>query len=145
MELRKTLAGWTLGALEDSATLVLSELVANSVRHAHVPPGREIETRFLLIPPGGRKTEGVRLEVHDASSALPRSRQITPDAACGRGLHLVEALADQWGVDARAGVGKLVWAVLRLPDTHRPAGGGAGGRAAHDLRPADHGRTRTDR
>ncbi|MEW1721556.1 ATP-binding protein [Streptomyces sp. NPDC093109] len=106
-ELRKTLGAWGLGALEESAVLVVSELVTNAVRHAHVPPGREIETRFLAVP------EGVRLEVHDACSVRPEARRGPSGAVDGRGLVLVEALADAWGVADRDGVGKAVWAVLR--------------------------------
>ncbi|MFE3587402.1 ATP-binding protein [Streptomyces niveus] len=64
LELRKALTGWGLSALEDSATLVLSELVTNAVRHARVPSGREIETRFL--PMGRPVPDGLRIEVHDA-------------------------------------------------------------------------------
>ncbi|WP_233518212.1 ATP-binding protein [Streptomyces corynorhini] len=95
-----------MGALEEPAVLVLSELVTNAVRHARVPVGREIETRYLAVP------EGLRLEVHDASSERPRLQRAAPGACGGRGLVIVDALADRWGVADRAGVGKLVWAQL---------------------------------
>ncbi|MFJ6821781.1 ATP-binding protein [Streptomyces niveus] len=99
LELRKSLAGWGLSALEDSAVLVLSELVTNAVRHARVPSGREIETRFLpMVPP---KPSGLRIEVHDTSALRPRLRAAEPDACDGRGLLLVDALADEWGVADR--------------------------------------------
>ncbi|MFJ2439063.1 ATP-binding protein [Streptomyces sp. NPDC087658] len=116
LELGKALAGWGLSALEDSAVLVLSELVTNAVRHAHVPPGREIETRFLMVP------GGLRLEVHDASSDRPQRRGADPEGCGGRGLVLVEALADRWGAGERHGVGKLVWATLL--SASGPDGGG---------------------
>ncbi|MEU3186952.1 ATP-binding protein [Streptomyces sp. NPDC006923] len=70
-ELRKTLAGWGHAELEDTAVLILSELLTNAVRHAHIP-GREIETRFCLI------ADGVRIEVDDASpgpAAAARARR----------------------------------------------------------------------
>ncbi|MFF5564668.1 ATP-binding protein [Streptomyces sp. NPDC012623] len=107
--LLKTLAGWELAALEDSAVLVVSELVTNAVRHADVPPGREIETRFHMVP------RGLRIEVHDACSEQPERRPVSEEACEGRGLTIVEALTDTWGVADRPGVGKAVWALLCLP------------------------------
>ncbi|RYJ26935.1 putative regulatory protein [Streptomyces sp. L-9-10] len=109
LELRKALAGWGLSALEDSAVLILSELLTNAARHARVSPGREIETRYVPRP------DGLRIEVHDASYEQPRPRVPAPDACDGRGLVLVEALADVWGVSERNGPGKMVWAHLSLP------------------------------
>ncbi|MEW1723603.1 ATP-binding protein [Streptomyces sp. NPDC093109] len=91
-ELRKALAAWGLGALEDSAVLILSELLTNAARHAHVSPGREIETRY--VP---RVCGGLRIEVHDASDLRPAPRVAGADDCDGRGLVIVEALADAWG------------------------------------------------
>lgn len=106
MELRKALAGWGLVVIEDAALIVLSELVTNAVRHARVSPGREIETRYL------RASGGVRIEVHDAADAWLEKRAFDADSEDGRGLGLIAALADQWGVSERVGVGKAVWAVV---------------------------------
>jgi len=108
LELRKALAGWGLSALEDSAVLVLSELLTNAGRHARVSPGREIETRY--VPARG----GLRIEVHDTSAVQPEKLHPSPDASGGRGLVLVDALADTWGVADRNGPGKVVWAQLSL-------------------------------
>jgi anti-sigma regulatory factor (Ser/Thr protein kinase) len=104
-ELRKVLASWGHAAVEDAAALVLSELLTNVQRHARVP-GREIETRFLRLAGDG----GVRLEVHDASAQRPLPQQATSDACEGRGLALVDGVADRWGVTERTGPGKSVWA-----------------------------------
>lgn len=104
-ELRRTLVGWGLCGVEDAASLVLSELLTNAVRHARVP-GREVETRFLRIP------GGLRVEVHDASEKRPLMTQPESDADGGRGLPLVDTLSDRWGVSDRSGPGKLVWAEL---------------------------------
>ncbi|MFJ7996741.1 ATP-binding protein [Streptomyces sp. NPDC096310] len=122
LELRKALAGWGLSRLEDSALLILSELLTNAARHARVSPGREIETRYLAAP------EGLRIEVHDASCVPPQPKAPDPDACEGRGLVIVEALADQWGVGEReGGVGKVVWATLASPQADYGGGGGGGG------------------
>ncbi|MFJ2439848.1 ATP-binding protein [Streptomyces sp. NPDC087658] len=118
LELRKTLALWGMSALEDSALLILSELVTNAARHARVSQGREIETRYMQRA-GAEGGRGLRIEVHDASAAAPRQRAHDPDAVDGRGLVIVDALADAWGVSGRNGPGKLVWAHLSMT----PAGG----------------------
>jgi len=107
--LRAQLAVWGVeGEAADSAELLISELMTNAVRHARVPLGREIEAYFALT---GRL---LRLEVSDASDRLPVPAQADDDAECGRGLALIAALSDDWGVCPRLGVGKCVWAVLKL-------------------------------
>jgi hypothetical protein len=59
-----------------------------------------------------RLEHGVRIEVHDASERKPELQRASADEQSGRGLALVDALTDgQWGVSARQGPGKLVWAV----------------------------------
>jgi serine/threonine-protein kinase RsbW len=113
LELRKALASWGLGMLEDSAVLILSELLTNAARHARVSHGREIETRYVRRPCGG-----LRIEVHDASPEQPQRRSPELDATDGRGLVIVDALADAWGVGERNGPGKVLWAHLSPP----PAG-----------------------
>ncbi|MER6994401.1 ATP-binding protein [Streptomyces sp. NPDC000410] len=114
-ELRKTLEGWGLGTLEDAALVVLSELLTNAVRHACVPKGRQIETRYVRVP------GGLRIEVHDAAEERPLMAVPGMDASGGWGLPLVDALADRWAVADRVGPGKMVWAEL---DT--ASGGGPG-------------------
>lgn len=108
-ELRTALASWALVPVTDTALLVLSELLTNAGRHARVSPGREIETRFVRLP------GGVRIEVHDASSARPAGREPALEDCDGRGLFLVAALADRWGSADRNGPGKAVWAECGLP------------------------------
>ncbi|SFE08486.1 Histidine kinase-like ATPase domain-containing protein [Actinacidiphila alni] len=100
------LAAWDLAHLTDTAELIVSELVTNSVNHAREPRGRLIATRFERVD------SGVRIEVHDANDHKPERREALSDEESGRGLALVDALTDgRWGVSDRPGVGKLVWAV----------------------------------
>lgn len=108
-ELQRTIVSWDLKAVEEAALVVLSELVTNAVVHARVPRGREIETRYR------REEDGLRIEVHDAADERPVLRPPDTESDCGRGLALVAALADQWAVSERNGVGKVVWAVLTPP------------------------------
>ncbi|MCC3779123.1 ATP-binding protein [Streptomyces sp. UNOB3_S3] len=106
-ELRAALAEWGLTRIEEPAVLVLSELVTNAIEHAYVR-GRDIETLFCRGP------EGVRIAVDDADER--HHPQMRPQGeAGGRGLVLVEALSERWGVTARRGVGKSVWAVITVP------------------------------
>ncbi|MEU7389393.1 ATP-binding protein [Streptomyces tanashiensis] len=107
-ELRRALARWEWGAVEEAASLVLSELLTNAVRHGHVP-GREIETRFARVPGGV-----LRIEVHDASERRPLMSLPDDGADGGWGLPLVDTLAAKWGVGDRRGPGKLVWAELSV-------------------------------
>lgn len=113
--LRHQLAIWHLDAAEvaDSAILLLSELTTNAV-NAKTTPGREIGVRFELAG------SALRLEVSDAGDEQPRPRHATDDDESGRGLALVEALADAWGVEPRDTVGKVVWALLALPEVGMP-------------------------
>ncbi|MFC8829738.1 ATP-binding protein [Streptomyces sp. NPDC057137] len=97
------------GELGDTAALLLSELVTNALRHGS-PPGREIVVTV-------RRADGLlRMEVEDAGDSLPRPRTPDPIDECGRGLALVAALADDWGVAPRQGPGKRVWVTLKAPD-----------------------------
>lgn len=93
----------------DPAQLVLSELVANAVRHARVPADRRICVRFEIDP------DRLRIEVSDADThRLPRRREARATAESGRGLAVLDALTDAWGCEPRpCGIGKTVWATLR--------------------------------
>ncbi|EPH44126.1 ATP-binding protein [Streptomyces aurantiacus] len=100
--LRMYLHGWGLAALTEGATLALSELVTNVVRHV---PDRRCAVLILRTP------GGLRVEVTDGSTELP-AKPTGPGelAEDGRGLLLVEATSDRWGVTVlpeRAG--KTIW------------------------------------
>ncbi|MER8068928.1 ATP-binding protein [Streptomyces sp. NPDC094034] len=93
----------------ETAALLLSELVTNALRHGS-PPGREIAVTL-------ERADGLlRLEVEDAGDYLPRPRTPDLEDECGRGLALVAALADDWGVAPRRGPGKRVWVTLKVPE-----------------------------
>ncbi|MFD7440754.1 ATP-binding protein [Streptomyces sp. NPDC059909] len=98
--LRMFLARWDMAELTDAAELALTELIANVVRHV---PGRRCTTLIL------RRPDGLRVEVTDGCPRPARPAQ-RGDALAegGRGLLLVEALADRWGTVEVPG-GKTVW------------------------------------
>jgi anti-sigma regulatory factor (Ser/Thr protein kinase) len=87
--------------LEDrafDAALAVSEIVTNAVLHGREP----ITLRFRVA------TDGIRVEVHDGSPVSPAFSMLDPTAVTGRGLMLVSAAADSWGVDPDEN-GKTVW------------------------------------
>ncbi|MFI6687551.1 ATP-binding protein [Streptomyces sp. NPDC050485] len=97
----------------DAAALVVAEFAANAVTHGHVP-GRDFELRITL-------GELLRIEVGDARGEREPapSAPVPGEAECGHGLLLVAAVAVAWGVKARPGVGKVVWAELHPDDQRR--------------------------
>jgi anti-sigma regulatory factor (Ser/Thr protein kinase) len=100
-------AGVPPDLLED-AQLLASELVTNSVRHARVGPGGWIGLR-------ARPTlRGARLEVCDPGPgfAAPPPLPGSDDRFGGRGLPIVDMLADRWGAGRTPGGRWEVWVEL---------------------------------
>ncbi|MGW2486225.1 SpoIIE family protein phosphatase [Streptomyces sp. NPDC001606] len=105
--IRAAVGVWGAGDRADEIELVADELVTNALMHTE---GSAIVTLRELAGSDRR----LRIEVEDSSSALPRRREAGEDGVSGRGLFLVEMLADGWGVEAR-GSGKAVWCEFRVP------------------------------
>ncbi|MFE9178105.1 ATP-binding protein [Streptomyces sp. NPDC007126] len=61
----------------------------------------------------------VRLEVHDSRCERPKTREATGTDLSGRGLVLVDALADDWGVQDRTPLGKIVWSSFKCAGGER--------------------------
>ncbi|MEU6554903.1 ATP-binding protein [Streptomyces sp. NPDC046915] len=98
---RSCLDEWELAELTDVVQLAVTELVANVVRH--VPDRR---CALVLL----RRGAGVRVEVTDGCSRLPRVvPDPAPEAEGGRGLLLLDAVVGKWGVEPVPGGGKTVW------------------------------------
>lgn len=93
-----------LEEMSDDVALVVSEMVTNAVRHAEPPVDLEIEV-------GDGE---VVVAVRDGSPDRPVSREAGADAEGGRGMLLVDLLADDHGVRPEP-PGKTVWARLRHP------------------------------
>jgi DNA-binding response OmpR family regulator len=102
---REMLDRWSLGDLADDATLVVTELVANAIEHAHTDCQLGV----------ARTSNGIRLEVRDAGSGTPEPRPPNADAEDGRGLLIIAALSTAWGIE-EAPHGKTVWVELALPE-----------------------------
>jgi anti-sigma regulatory factor (Ser/Thr protein kinase) len=102
----------------DVLSLLVSELAANAVIHGHVT-GRDFRVRLLALSAPAAAALTVRVEVTDTRgdrlpepAAAPATEPAAdPTRTGGRGLLLVEALADRWGCAPRPdGPGKTVWA-----------------------------------
>ena len=108
---RHALAQWHVIDRSDDVLLCLTELATNAVRH-----GLRADDHFLVKAgmDGGR----LRVEVHDTSRRRPRPRHPNTQDPTGRGLLLVETLADEWGVRPRAPRGKVVWIEFTITAQH---------------------------
>jgi CheY-like chemotaxis protein len=96
---------WGFDDLQDSAALLVSELVTNAVVHAH----SEVEVAVHLRP------ARVRIEVIDAAQEHVRRRDAKDDEQSGRGMALIEAMAVAWGIDSLL-AGKSVWFEMDRPE-----------------------------
>jgi anti-sigma regulatory factor (Ser/Thr protein kinase) len=103
---RTTLRRWLITESAGGADIILmvDELVTNAVMHGRGP------VRLRLSISGAR----VRGEVTDADPRIPEPGRPGLDAEAGRGLLLVTALADEFGV-MPGGYGKIVWFTLTVP------------------------------
>ena len=90
--------GSELGPVADTLLLLVSELVTNAVLHAR-------STATVRLDLG---TDAVRVEVQDGEERLPGVVDPDVDREGGRGLQMVEQLADRYGW-TRLGDGKSVW------------------------------------
>jgi anti-sigma regulatory factor (Ser/Thr protein kinase) len=102
---RQALEGWGLGRIADDAELIVSELMSNAISAA---PAAGVALYLAADP--GRLT----LLVWDASPDLPARHRHDDDAVSGRGLEIIDALADRWGTWGPVASGKVVWAWLDL-------------------------------
>ncbi|MFF1279460.1 ATP-binding protein [Streptomyces sp. NPDC058299] len=119
-------------ATAEAVAVIVAELAANAVTHGRVP-GRDFELRIALV------AGSVRIEVSDtrAERRPPGPGDVSEPASLaetGRGLVLVDALADRWEVVDREPPGKTVRAEVDVPPwlsvattgpRHRPGGASA--------------------
>ena len=97
--LRELLHNWGKPGRSDIAELLTSELVTNALVHTD-------DDAVLTATVG---PDGLHVEVRDFVAQLPRPEPArTDDSTGGRGLFLVQSLADAWGIRPH-GIGKAVW------------------------------------
>ena len=95
------LDAWGFEELEERALLATSEMVSNAVNHAGPPVELEVDVRQRRL----------RIAVSDPEPTAPR-RVEGPLGGSGRGLHILDRITDDWGVDHHRGNGKTVWCLL---------------------------------
>ncbi|WP_404816640.1 ATP-binding protein [Streptomyces thermolineatus] len=109
----------------DDVLVCVSELATNALVHG-APPDCGFLLRIALVRTSATGAATLRVEVHDDGKDLPPQDPDRPLVSApgregepgtgGRGLLLVSALADAWGVSPfRGGAGKAVWAEFRFP------------------------------
>lgn len=106
----------------DPARQIVAELAANAATHGRVS-GRDFRLTLYVV------ADTLRVEVTDThGDRQPCLQEPAADDESGRGLLLVEALADGWGVTPGLRPRKTVWAELKfLPEpSHRFSGAGGG-------------------
>lgn len=128
----KVLNDFSLDELAETARLLASELITNSVKATGItkenPSWTELRERCNVIylciyrTPEGR----IVLEVWDNDRTPPVRRQATPEDQYGRGLGLVEALTKDWGYRWPKTGGKIVWCELGIEDQFRATAAGTG-------------------
>jgi anti-sigma regulatory factor (Ser/Thr protein kinase) len=112
--LRHMLREWRLEGMSDPAQLLVSELVTNAVEASVSPAGQDREG-WPMIGLTLQLTDRVlHVEVSDTSSELPAMQEADLTGERGRGLVLVDFLADSWGHRTTDG-GKVVWCAVAIP------------------------------
>ncbi|XNL82752.1 ATP-binding protein [Actinomadura madurae] len=114
-------------SIVDDASVIVSELISNALRHARPLPSGQVRVCWL------RRGDLLELEVSDGGAMTePRRGPGTLSSLGGRGLGIVEALSEGWGVRHEDG-STTVWAVLRAPrspDAHGVSAAPAGSHSA---------------
>jgi two-component sensor histidine kinase len=92
--------------VSDTLLVVASELATNCIRHG----ATTFEIRIDQLP------DRILIEAEDDGGGEPVVRSPAPSETSGRGLQIVKALSDSWGVvRGSRSTGKTVWAVLAIP------------------------------
>jgi serine phosphatase RsbU (regulator of sigma subunit)/anti-sigma regulatory factor (Ser/Thr protein kinase) len=112
-QVRELLHDWGSEDQRDSAVLLVSEILTNVLVHT------DGDALLVAEVAGASGERRMRVEVTDASGDLPHRRHPGELASSGRGLVLVEVLAEAWGVDPR-GEGKSIWFEFYESSTTKP-------------------------
>jgi serine/threonine-protein kinase RsbW len=108
---REVLAAWRLAHVEETAVLLVSELVTNAARHAG-------STDAITLELGATRT-CLRIEVYRYRPGLAVPRTPGEFDASDFGFDLVDSVADRWGVRETM-TGNTAWAELDVRDEPGP-------------------------
>lgn len=98
-----------VGVDADAAEWVASEMVSNALQHAYHGRPSMSDTVHVGL---GLWQEGLMIAVGDMSESPPTLRPMMAEAESGRGLHVIEALSEDWGWVPQEGGGKVVFAII---------------------------------
>ncbi|MFD5079632.1 ATP-binding protein [Streptomyces sp. NPDC058371] len=116
-DLRARLLDWGLEPIADDVALAAQELLTNAVKHGC--RGIASGTHKVTLTAWCTPTE-LWVTVTDPSPEVPHRRHASVDCEDGRGLRLVDAVADRWGATTEPdGSGKTVWLELDAPRGRR--------------------------
>jgi anti-sigma regulatory factor (Ser/Thr protein kinase) len=129
----ETLVRWGLRGLIGDATVVVSELITNAIRHGAQQPGQDEPGPDRAAQDGAGRPQAelalwgrgghlvcVVTDSNISPPVLTPSDLATED---GRGLQVVQAFAVRWGWTVLGIHRKAVWAVIGAPDQGGPSGG----------------------
>ncbi|WP_210588756.1 ATP-binding protein [Streptomyces sp. GESEQ-35] len=102
---------WHLDTLIDRAALGVTELLTNVHQHAQPDKMCTVEIELLL--------DRLKVSVRDHDPRLPVVNDADSLATCGRGLAMVAAVSESWGVRPDGESGKVVWFTLHTPTAAR--------------------------
>lgn len=98
---------WHLDPLIDQAALGVTELLTNVHRHAQPDKSCTVEIELLL--------DRLTVSVHDHDPRLPTVCDADSSATSGRGLAMIAAVSESWGVRPSDDAGKVIWFTLPAP------------------------------
>ena len=104
--LLELMRAWAVPHDRDDAALLMTELVTNVVDHVGGESGLTVEISAA--------DDWLRIAVVDGSAVRPVVRELSLDHPRGRGVRMIQQIADRWGADEHLG-GKRVWCDLRPP------------------------------
>jgi anti-sigma regulatory factor (Ser/Thr protein kinase) len=103
---RALLRAWDVPHDREDAALLVTELVSNVVDHVGGEANLTLELQL--------SDQWLRIGVIDGSAVRPVVRELSRERPRGRGMRMVQGIAERWGADDHLG-GKRVWFELRPP------------------------------
>jgi anti-sigma regulatory factor (Ser/Thr protein kinase) len=118
---RHVLWEWRLAHLAQDAELLVSEMLSNAIKASRPPAGTGLVALRLLA-----NHQQLLIEIWDHNPDGPPPRQAGPESESGRGLTVIEALSDRWGLTRVHPNLKVIWCELAIsgqtqPPEHRDA------------------------
>jgi anti-sigma regulatory factor (Ser/Thr protein kinase) len=112
---RQVLWEWRLAHLAQDAELLVSEMLTNAIKAPRPPDGTGLVALRLLA-----SQQQLLIEIWDHNPDDPQPRQAGPESESGRGLTVIEALSDRWGLRRVHPNLKVIWCELAISEQTQP-------------------------